>query len=233
MEFLIVLVVIACAIACAYWAYAAQQKRTAEMAALATELGWPFRPEKDHEHDEDFSQFEVFRHGHSRYAYNTLIGKIQVDGAIWPVKVGDFHYQTTSHNGKHTTTHTHRFSYIVLRLPYGPMPELLVRREGMFDAVKDLFGFDDIDFESAEFSRRFCVKSPDRRFAYDVIHPLMIEFLMGYEPPTIDIEAGSCLLTDGQSLWSPAEFRATLDWVQHFFHLWPQHVTRQLEHQAK
>lgn len=229
MEIGLVLLVLLVMAVGAYFAYLQQRKRSEELGSLAAELGWQYRPEKDHEHDDQYAQFELFRHGHTRFAYNTLVGAIDVGGAAWPVKMGDFHYQVTTSNGKHTTTHTHRFSYLVLQLPYGLLPELLVRREGMFDALSNLFGFDDIDFESAEFSRRFCVKCPDRRFAYDVIHPRMIEFLMEYEPPAIDVEAGSCLLGDGSSTWKAEEFRATIDWVQHFFELWPAHVTSQLE----
>ncbi len=235
MEFLVIPIILvagALMLAGIYFGHLTQQKRREELRSLAERLDWQFRPDNDYDHDELYSQFEIFRHGHSRYAYNTLVGTIDVSGAAWPVQMGDFHYKVTSHNGKTTTTHTYRFSYVVIRLPYLRRPELLIRREGMFDALKNLFGFDDIDFESAEFSRRFCVKSPDRRFAYDVIHPRMIEFLMAYEPPTIDIEAGSCLLSDGKRTWSPEEFRATIDWADQFFELWPAHVTSQLEHQA-
>ncbi|MCZ6810529.1 MAG: hypothetical protein O7D97_00875, partial [Planctomycetota bacterium] len=97
------------------------------------------------------------------------------------------------------------------------MPDLLIRREGMFDKLAGAFGFDDIDFESAEFSKRFYVKSPDKRFAYDVIHPRMMEFLLGGDPPTVDIEAGRCCLSDGRHHWSPEGFGATLNWVIEFF----------------
>ena len=40
------------------------------------------------------------------------------------------------------------------------------------------FGADDIDFESARFSERFHVKSPDRKWAYDVIHTKTMERLL-------------------------------------------------------
>jgi hypothetical protein len=232
MVILIFLVIFAAVLIGVYYAQRKLEQRTLDLSALAERLGWQFRPENDYDHDERFAQFSIFQQGHTRYAYNTLVGKIHVNGAAWPAQMGDYHYQVTNSDGKTTTTHTYRLSYLVIRLPFVRQPQLLIRREGLFDALKNLFGFDDIDFESAEFSRRFCVKSPERRFAYDVIHPRMIEFLMEYEPPTIDIEGGSCLLTDAKHTWSPEEFRATTDWAGHFFELWPAHVTSQLEHQA-
>ena len=229
MQIVIILLVIVLVVVGALFGYQQQKKRREALRLLADRMGWQFRADSDHDHDDEYAQFGIFRQGHSRYAYNTLEGPVDIHGVNWPVKMGDFHYQVTSHNGKSSTTHTYRFSYALLRLPYRRIPELLIRREGMFDALKNLFGFDDIDFESAEFSRRFCVKSPDRRFAYDVIHPRMIEFLLEYEPPTIDIEAGSCLLADGKRTWTPEQFRATIDWAEHFFELWPAHVTAQLQ----
>ncbi len=213
----------------AYYSYQRQKKRREALGLLAGELGWRFVPEKDHAHDDEYAHYEIFRHGHSRYAYNTLVGSLRVDGTPWPAKMGDFHYQTTSSNGKSTTTHTHRFSYLILQLPYVRLSDLLIRREGMFDAVKNLFGFDDIDFESAEFSRRFFVKSSDKRFAYDVIHPGMMEFLLASDAPTVDVERGRCCLSDGRRTWTPERYQATLAWASRFFELWPNHLVSQLE----
>jgi len=213
----------------AYHSYQQQKKRREEMGLLAAELGWQFAPEKDYAHDDEYAHYEIFRNGHSRYAYNTLVGSFTIDGKPWPAKMGDFHYQITTSTGKSTSTHTYRFSYLILELPYVRVPALLVRREGMFDALKNLFGFDDIDFESAEFSRRFFVKSPDKRFAYDVIHSGMMEFLLRGDPPTVDVENGCCCMSDGSRTWSPDQFRATLAWAGRFFELWPNHVVCQLE----
>ena len=64
-------------------------------------------------------------------------------------------------SGKSTQTHTYRFSYLIAHVPFAGVPALLNRREGMFDKIAGAFGFDDIDYESAEFSRRFQVKSAD------------------------------------------------------------------------
>lgn len=213
----------------AYYAHLKQKQRREALGLLAAELGWQFLPQKDHSHDDQYAHYEIFRHGHSRYAYNTLVGSLEIDGKRWPAKMGDFHYQTTSSNGKSTTTHTHLFSYLILELPFVRVPDLLIRREGMFDSIKNLFGFDDIDFESAEFSRRFFVKSSDKRFAYDVIHPGMMEFLLAGDAPTIDAERGRCCMSDGKRTWSPGQCHATLDWARQFFELWPRHVVSQLE----
>lgn len=229
MHIILIIAVIGIVVAVMYYGYLAAKKRREALAALALELGWRFHPGRDRDHDDEYEHFEIFRRGHSRAAYNTLTGVVEIDGRPFPAKMGDFTYKVTQHTGKSTRTVTYRFSYMILHLPFLPTPNLLIRREGMFDKIAGAFGLDDIDFESAEFSKRFYVKSTDKRFAYDIIHPRMMEFLLGSDPPTVDIEYGRCCLSDGRHRWSPQEFRGRLGWVQRFFDHWPDHVTAELE----
>jgi hypothetical protein len=226
---LLIVVIAVIAIVAGYYSYLAQQKRREELSNLANEIGWSFDPDRDVSHDEEYADFEMFRRGHSRAAYNTLAGSLTIDDRTYPAKMGDFTYKITSSNGKSTTTRTYHFSYLIVHLPFPATPDLLIRREGLFDKVAGFFGFDDIDFESEEFSRKFCVKSPDKKFAYDVIHPRMMEFLLQSAPTAIDIERGCCCLSDGSRRWEPVQFKAMLTWIDKFFDQWPDHLTAQLD----
>jgi hypothetical protein len=214
-----------------YYGHLAAKRRRDELSALATELNWHFNPNNNTFHDEEYAHFEIFRRGHDRAAYNTLSGDLPVGEHRFPAKAGDFIYKITTHSGKSTSTHTYRFSYLIVHLPWGAgggVPDLLIRPEGVMDKIAGAFGFDDIDFESAEFSRRFHVKSADKKFAYDVCHPRMMEFLMQTRPPAIDIERGRACMSDGRTRWEPAEFKAMLGWTQAFFENWPEHVVKEL-----
>jgi hypothetical protein len=213
----------------AVYSYQQQQQRLAELGALARQLDWQFATDNDYSYDDRYGQFSVFCQGSARYAYNTLRGGIRFGDEAWSARMGDYHYQTTSHDGKTTHTHDHHFSYLLVELPYPSLPDLRIRREGIFDALANAFGFGDINFESAEFSKRFHVKSSDKKFAYDVIHPAMMEFLLVDEPPTIEIDGGQCCLTSGSGTWTAIEFRQRLDWVIKFFDLWPKHLVADLK----
>lgn len=213
----------------AFFSYQQQQQRLAELRALADALGWRFEAGYDYSFDNEYGQFSNFRHGSDRYAYNTLVGKIQADGDAWPAQMGDFHYKTESSDGKTTQTQHHRFSYMLVKLPYPSLPDLRIRREGFFDTLAHVFGFSDINFESAEFSKRFDVKSSDKKFAYDVIHPKMMEFLMADDPPAVEISGGCCCITMGSGTWSTEEFRHNEDWAVKFFNLWPKYLTADLK----
>lgn len=216
-----------------YYSWKIEEERRRALAALAADLGLSFDPSKDRDHDERYANFEIFRRGHSRAAYNTLTGSLPINGNDHPVVLGDFTYKVTSSNGKSSTTTTYRFSYLILHLPLPGVPDLLIRPEHIFDKLGSALGFDDIDFESAEFSRKFLVKSPDKRFAYDVITPRMMEFLMqATGAPAIDLERGMLCLSDGRSRWQPQQFKSTVSFAETFIGLWPEHVIRDLQSRA-
>jgi hypothetical protein len=236
-----ILVIGGVVIASAIYANKQAAARREALAALASELGWNFDPSQNPSHDEEFRQFPCFQRGHSRSAYNTLLGTIAIkpggetaDASApplsFPARMGDFTYKVTTSNGKSTTTTTYRFSYLIVQLPWSAarVPSLLIRAEGLMDKLAGALGFDDIDFESEEFSRRFCVKSPDKKFAYDVCDPRMMEFLLHSSPPPIDLQLGQCCLTDGRRRLEPAQFRMLLEWTRAFFERWPEHVIRDL-----
>jgi len=214
----------------AWLSHKAQQKRKAELAALAERLGCRFEPERDRGHDEVYARFDCFRQGHSRAAYNTIRGQHAVGGRPFPLKMGDFTYKVTTSNGKSTSTTTYNLSYLILHLPF-TTPDLLIRKEHMLDKIAGALGFDDIDFESEAFSRKFHVKCKDRKFAYAVIHPPVMEYLMagGGDAPAIMIYGGACCITAGTRRWEAAEFETRLGWLSRFYELWPEYLMAELD----
>lgn len=173
-----VVVVIAIAIA----GHAREKRRTDELIAWVTQHGLYFDPSRDSSFDERFTEFDCLRRGSDRYAYNIITG--QWDGR--DLIAFDYHYETHSTDSKgKRQTHHHHFSAVMLTANI-PLKPLVIRSENLFDKLAGVFGFDDIDFESAEFSRRFCVKSPDRRWAYDVLHQRAMQFLL--DSPRFSIE---------------------------------------------
>jgi hypothetical protein len=123
----------------------------------------------------------------------------------------------------------HDFSYFILELPFREMPDLLIRREGIFDRIASVFGSNDIDFESSEFSKKYYVKCESRKFAYDIVNQRMIEFLLETKPGVIDLEYGRLSLTDGHSKWSAERFGQSLGWSLKFLDLWPGFVVEDLQ----
>jgi hypothetical protein len=223
-------VLLVCAIvAGAILAYKAEQKRLAALHAFAASQGWSFEPRRDSAHDDRYTHFAVFSRGEARYAFNTMSGPLSIGGREFQARMGDYRYQVTRSDGKTTTTSVYTFSYLILHLPFRSVPEIHVRREGLLDKLAGAMGFDDIDFESSEFSRKFHVKSTDKRFAYDLITPDMMEYILAALPGIVEIEHGRFLITDGASRWEPSQYPTMLAWAVGFFDRWPRHLVHSLE----
>ena len=166
---LLILLVVAAAIWLGW--YFAKQRREL-MQRIAAELGGrfykddPFGLAARHE-----DSFATLREGSNRYAYNVVHGR-RNEHPFW---LFDHHYETYSHNKNGRQTHHHHRTFLLVEQDVH-LGFLEVRPEGFFDKMKAAFGFDDIDFESAEFSRKWHVGARDREFAYQVFPPRMIEY---------------------------------------------------------
>jgi hypothetical protein len=130
--------------------------------------------------------------GHDRYAYNILSGSAE-DGAR--VNIFDYHYETYSRDSKgRRRTHHHYRSIFTLMLPQS-FPELNIEPEGFFSKIGQAVGFEDIDFESVEFSKRYLVKSRDKKFAYDFCNAQMIDFLLRQRDLILEVDSNVLALT--------------------------------------
>jgi hypothetical protein len=196
MEPLIIVGVIAVIAVVAVLSYLSAQKRRQAMLALAARLGLRFDPQKDWDLAKRYSFLNKLREGSNRYVFNKLSGRYQTQD----VTAFDYHYETHSTDSKgHRQTHHHYFSCFLLHLPRS-FPELVIGREGFFSKIAQAFGYDDIDFESHEFSRKFCVRSPDKKFAYDVCNARMMEYLLANDDLTIEIDQDVLALTFASQL---------------------------------
>jgi hypothetical protein len=203
---LIVAGVIALIIVLAVLGYISAKKRREAMAALAARLGLRFDSNKNRDLASRYRFLDKLRQGSNRYAFNILSGSYKDHD----VKLFDYHYETHSTDSKgHRRTHHHYFSFFILRLPVS-FPELVIGREGFFSKVAQAFGYDDIDFESHEFSRKFCVRSGDKKFAYDVCNSQMIEYLLSNTDLTIEIENDALAISFSRRL-SPEHIEPNLN----------------------
>jgi hypothetical protein len=162
----------------------AQRKRREGLLELAQRLNLDFDGGENVEIESRFGFLKQLAQGENRYATNVLSGNYQQNEIL----AFDYHYETHSTDSKgHQQTQTHWFSFFILTLP-AVFPDLTIRRENFFLKVAEVFGYQDIKFESAEFSKAFSVRSPDRKFAYDVCNAKMMEYLLANRDLSIEIE---------------------------------------------
>jgi hypothetical protein len=220
---IVLLIVIAVTVTCVALPAWRRRKRTAAMEEVAKSLGMSFSPTRVHPPHSPYASLSIFMRGNAGEAIaNTLAGSICAREHDIPIVMGDFVYWVKGGGRRFPLMVTETFSYILLRLPFDDVPNLLFRAERPADALAEAFGLEDIDFESAEFSDKFHVRCGDKRFAYDLLDARMME----NAPPGLQFERGWLCLSDGQSTWEPAEFGNHLRWVNEFLDRWPPHLER-------
>ena len=177
-DVLIVIVAIALAIA----GYYAQKARREKIEKVAKRLGLRFRTE-DRDLPRQYSFLDKLSQGRSRYARNVLTGEYQGHATT----AFDFHYTVGAGKNKRRVS----CSFFMLHLDKR-FPELRIATEGFFSKFAQSIGFDDIDFESHEFSRLYVVRSEDKKFAYDVCNARMIAHLLNSPIENLEID-GTCM----------------------------------------
>lgn len=171
----------------AWYGWRQEEKRRTALAKASLQLGLSFSPSKDFELAGQLHFLDRLNKGSKRYCYNVLRGRYQEHDVI----VCDYHYQTTSYNGKAGQKTNHHYLNLTLTTLPTYFPELQIAPENFFDKIADSLGFGDIDFESAAFSRQFKVTSPDKKFAYDFCHARMIDYLMERPDQVLEVEGNT------------------------------------------
>jgi len=167
----------------------ARERREA-LARMAAQWGLTYYADDPFDIPGRYAFFDLFDSGHSRKASNVMVGKIESREAI----LCDYQYTTGS--GKNQTTHC--FQAVLLAMPI-LAARLHVRQESVFDKIASWVGHDDINFESAEFSRRYHVKCDNPKFAYDIFHARLIEYLLACgDMPALEMNGVTLLLYDNQ-----------------------------------
>ncbi|MEM0967693.1 MAG: hypothetical protein AAGJ81_16210 [Verrucomicrobiota bacterium] len=203
----------------AYFGWLQQKKRREALLAFAAEKGLTFSPDKDRSAVRQFEFIDPIRKGSNRFLLNRVNGTL--DGH--KVEAFDFHYETRSTDSKGRRQTRHYYGTCFLLLLPGTFPELRIYREGFFQKIAQTLGFDDIDFESVEFSKRYAVKSRDKKFAYDFCNARMIDYLLDEEDLNIEVEGAWMAITFSRRL-APELWGKNLDRLIHMLSLMPSYL---------
>jgi hypothetical protein len=215
-DYLVIVVIVIIAVLFIVYRFFASCKRRQELANWALSKGLFFIAGKDSSFDSQYPGFDCLQKGHDRYAYNIMSGALAGREFLGC----DYHYAIGS--GKSRSEHF--FSLVIIKSPI-PLEPLLIRPETFSDKLAELVGFNDIDFESAEFSKKFYVKSPDKKWAYDIIHPQMMEFLMNSPEFSIQLDSLSVIVYR-DARFSPAEFEDAANLANGIFERIPDYVAQ-------
>lgn len=199
-------------------AYLHEKRRREALAAQASALGLVYERTPSEDLAGRCAGFPLMRQGFGRRASNVLRGRYRGHD----VRLFDYLYKTQQSDGKRSSTQTHHYSVAIALLPMR-VPRVRIVPENWGHKLWDALGGDDIDFESDEFSRRFWVKGDDRRFAYDLLHPRAMEYLLAPGRKQWEL-VGDLVLTWEMGRHSPADCPRILDRMAGFVDLFPAHL---------
>jgi hypothetical protein len=218
--FVLIAGIIAVIAAGCYLAWLYEQKRRDAFRALAQKLGLKYR-DRDGTMDEQYGFLNRLCAGKQRYAFNILEGEYKGHSVL----LFDYHYVTESRDSKgNRQTQTHYISFFILNHWFA-FPELRIYPEGIFSKLGQMIGFDDIDFESIAFSNKYVVKSEDKKFAYDICHARMMEYLLRHDVSVLEIQA-QCLATWEETRLDVEAIPGKLDQIVAIRELFPAYLCK-------
>lgn len=158
-----------------------ETQRRDDLAALARKLELYFSPDADFKLIERFSFLAWLNQGDVRSAYNVFHGRRE------GLRLLIFDYRFSA--GKYD----YYWSAYVVEMNSN-FPDTLITRENLKSHLLESLGQSHITFESADFSRVYNVRAADKKFAYDVCHSKMMDYLMANPDLIIEIRGKAILL---------------------------------------
>ncbi|HEY0453929.1 DUF3137 domain-containing protein [Actinophytocola sp.] len=154
-----------------YFQYQAHKKKVAEFTTFAAQRGWRYI-ERDRTLKDRFLG-TPFGKGHGRDARHILRGEHRGRQLL----VFEYSYKETHGSGDSQRTETYHHTVASVYIPE-PKPMLEVGREGLGRKLLGFVGMRDLQLESEQFNETFHIRTDNDKFAYDILHPRMMEWML-------------------------------------------------------
>jgi hypothetical protein len=172
------------------------KKRSQAIAAIAKRLGLKFHADWYPDLDWQYHFLDKLHQGENHYAFNVISGKCKNNDIL----AFDYHYQVSYGKSEgREQIRNYYFSCLILRLPV-LFPKLLIELDKTFSNLYKKTIYKDINFESYEFSRKFYVRSEDKKFAYDFCNARMMEYLLNNDDLNIEVDNNALSISFSRQL---------------------------------
>ncbi len=162
----------------------AATRRTDALRTTAIDMGFAFEAEADLSQVAALVALPLFDRGHSKTVTNVMTGR----AGGRDVKLFDYKYTT----GGGKESHTWRQTVALYPGAGRNLPDFVLAPEGVFAKVAQIFGYQDIDFDSnVVFSKRYLLRGPDEtaiRAAFGADRLAFFESQPGW---TVEVRSGS------------------------------------------
>jgi hypothetical protein len=147
------------------------KRKIAAFTAYAVGNGWRYL-----ERDDELAQRYLgtpFGRGFGRRARHVLHGTYRGRELV----AFEYVYKENQGSGNDRRTVTYRNTVVALGTP-AARPTLELGREGFGRKLLGLVGVRDLQLESEQFNKTFHIRAENDRFAYDVLHPRTMEWML-------------------------------------------------------
>lgn len=176
-----------------------ERQRRVGMQAAATAMG--FRYEEQSELWREL-ELPLFRQGHSQKASSVMTGET----AGHPVTVMDYQYTIGHGKNRHTNVQTVTLFHTLGR----GLPAFDLAPEHIFHKIGQVFGYQDIDFDSSEeFSKQYLLRGEDESAIRAAFGPTVLAFLTGEPGWSVQVR-GEKLAAYRRGRCEPAQIPAFL-----------------------
>lgn len=194
----------------------AEKKRRQGFSDWAAQHGWLYDHCRNATLKHRYAFLDRLKIGHSRRASHHLKGH-------WGGRAATaFCFAYTTGSGKNQQTH---YLGVVLMKLERHFPELRIYPENILLRFGQMMGYDDIDFESVDFSKTFTVRSEDKKFAYDFCNTGMMELLLHARQTALELEGDTLALFLDRYL-KPEDLKPLLDFLTSIRGEMPEYLFR-------
>jgi hypothetical protein len=170
------------------------RKRREDLALWAVQHGFEYSQQDPH--GLVGLDFHLFGLGDGRGCENVLTG-------TWeglPVHLADYWYYEDDNDSRGRSSRSYQLFSVMLTKVGADLPHVRIGQENVLSRLFDKLGFDDVQFESEQFNRRFRVHADDRRFAYQLVDARMMDWLLTPGSPHCYEVNGQWVLVHGKRL---------------------------------
>lgn len=163
----------------------AEKARTEGLQQASAAAGFTFEVEGDLERIKALGDLPLYGRGHSRRVKHVMTGRRGNSD------VSVFDYRYTVGHGKQS--HTWHQTVVVYAGASRALPDLQMAPENfLFDKLNQVFGYQDIDFESnPEFSSRYILRGTDESAIRSAFTPDAQSFFAAHQGWTVEAQGGT------------------------------------------
>jgi hypothetical protein len=156
-----------------------------------------------------------------RYAFNVLSGSY----AGFSVRAFDFFCDPERGSGKYLSEMDVHCINVLMVVEQKPFPAVLIYSRKRWMRLEQMVKLERVELEAAEFAHAFVVRAHDRKFAYDICHPRMMEYLLEHRDLSLEIE-GRCVAMSFDRRLKPEDIPGRLQQLIEIRRLFPEYLYR-------